>query len=197
MPNELEQLKRELKELKEQFYNHTHRGYDRSQKINTSTTATPAGSTTEIQLNDAGAFGTASDFTFDKAASGSFIAYLTAGSGANAGGNIEMAAGDGGSTGTGGDVIISAGDAGGAGDGDGGDIIFLHGVKNGTGRAGDTVLGSAVGTSDGGGFVFVPTCAGTPTGTPSTHTGTLAMVYDSTGNKLWVYDGGWIGVALA
>lgn len=43
------------------------------------------------------------------------------------------------------------------------------------------------------GFLYIPTCAGTPTGTPTTKTGTAPIVWDSTNNKLYVYDGGWIG----
>ena len=48
------------------------------------------------------------------------------------------------------------------------------------------------------GFLWLPTCAGTPTGVPSpTYTGAAAFVYDTSGNKIWVYDGGWIGVAVS
>lgn len=47
------------------------------------------------------------------------------------------------------------------------------------------------------GFTYVPTCAGTPTGVPTAQTGMVAMVFDTTNNKLWVYDGAWIGVVLA
>lgn len=44
------------------------------------------------------------------------------------------------------------------------------------------------------GHKYFPTCAGTPTGVPATKTGYVASVFDTTGNKLWVYDGGWITV---
>jgi hypothetical protein len=47
------------------------------------------------------------------------------------------------------------------------------------------------------GFLYVATCAGTPTGTPTAFTGRAPLVYDSNNNKLWIYDGGWIGVTLA
>lgn len=40
------------------------------------------------------------------------------------------------------------------------------------------------------GFIYIPTCAGTPTGTPSAQTGFAPMVVDSTNNKLYVYVGG-------
>lgn len=47
------------------------------------------------------------------------------------------------------------------------------------------------------GFLYVPTCAGTPTGVPTTQTGTAALVYDTTAHKLWVYDSGWKGIGLS
>jgi len=40
------------------------------------------------------------------------------------------------------------------------------------------------------GFTYIPTCAGIPSGVPAAETGTAAMVYDSTNNKLYVYGGG-------
>jgi len=60
-----------------------------------------------------------------------------------------------------------------------------------------TVGTAAIATTATDGFFYIPTCAGTPTGTPTALTGRAPMVYDSTGNKFWMYDGGWIGVALA
>lgn len=44
------------------------------------------------------------------------------------------------------------------------------------------------------GFSLIPTCAGTPTGVPVIGNG--AMVYDTTNNKLYVYNGAWKGVTL-
>lgn len=46
------------------------------------------------------------------------------------------------------------------------------------------------------GFLYLPSCAGTPTGTPSTVTGQNPIVYDTTANKLWVYNGSWRGIVL-
>lgn len=56
---------------------------------------------------------------------------------------------------------------------------------------------AAIATTATDGFLYIPTCAGAPTGTPTSKTGLAPMVYDSTNNKFWMYDGGWIGVALA
>lgn len=41
------------------------------------------------------------------------------------------------------------------------------------------------------GFVYIPTCAGTPTGVPTASTGTVAVVYDTTNNIIYVYNGAW------
>ena len=59
---------------------------------------------------------------------------------------------------------------------------------------GTVVVGNgAVSTTAGDGFLYIPTCAGTPTGTPVSHTGTVALVFDTTGHKFWIYDGAWKG----
>ena len=50
---------------------------------------------------------------------------------------------------------------------------------------------AALATNATGGFLFIPSCAGTPTGTPTTYTGRIAMVYDSTNDYLYVYNGSW------
>jgi hypothetical protein len=57
---------------------------------------------------------------------------------------------------------------------------------------GDTV---ALATNATNGFLYIPTCAGVPTGTPTAVTGKAAMVADTTGNKLYVYLGGaWVAM---
>lgn len=43
------------------------------------------------------------------------------------------------------------------------------------------------------GFLYIPTCAGTPTGTPTAFTGRVAMIYDTTNNKFYVYNTAWKG----
>ena len=59
---------------------------------------------------------------------------------------------------------------------------------------GNFILGTAaLATNAANGFVYIPTCAGTPTGTPTSVTGMVPMIYDSTNHKLYVYDGGWKG----
>lgn len=60
---------------------------------------------------------------------------------------------------------------------------------------GDVEIGvAAIGTTASAGFLNIPTCAGTPTGTPTPTTGLASVVYDSTNNKLYVYDGAWTAI---
>lgn len=62
----------------------------------------------------------------------------------------------------------------------------------------NVVVGSAaLSTSATDGFLYIETCAGAPTGVPTSYTGRVAMVYDTTNNKLYVYNSGWKGVTLA
>lgn len=81
--------------------------------------------------------------------------------------------------------------------------IQITAVAGGAGNAslqvtgGDVLLGpTGISTSATSGFVFVPGCAGAPTGVPSN--GGCPMIYDTTNNKLWVRNGGtWRGVVLS
>jgi hypothetical protein len=57
--------------------------------------------------------------------------------------------------------------------------------------AGSVVTGNgALATTATDGFLYVPTCAGTPTGTPTTITGMAPIVVNTTNNKLYFYSGG-------
>lgn len=47
------------------------------------------------------------------------------------------------------------------------------------------------------GFLYQPTCAGTPVGTPTSQTGTLPIVYDTTNNIPYGYNGSWRSLAGA
>jgi hypothetical protein len=47
--------------------------------------------------------------------------------------------------------------------------------------------GAALATNATDGFLYVPSCAGTPTGTPTAITGGIPIVVDSTNNKLYFY----------
>ena len=58
----------------------------------------------------------------------------------------------------------------------------------------------AIATTATSGFMYNASCAGTPTGVPTTVTGSVPFIFDtSTGTgKLWAYIGGsWVGVALS
>jgi len=57
--------------------------------------------------------------------------------------------------------------------------------------------GFALQTTSTDGFTYIPTCAGTPTGVPTTKAGTVALIFDTTNNRFYIYDGGWISVLLA
>lgn len=61
-------------------------------------------------------------------------------------------------------------------------------------NAGSVVVGNAaLATNATDGFLYISTCAGTPTGTPSAFAGRAAMIYDTTNHKFYIYDGGWKG----
>ena len=62
--------------------------------------------------------------------------------------------------------------------------LFVDG--NGSALAGQPSLA----TNATNGFLYVPTCAGTPTGTPTAITGMAPIVVDTTNNKLYFYSGG-------
>jgi len=58
-------------------------------------------------------------------------------------------------------------------------------------KAGNVVVNTAaLATTATDGFLYVPTCAGTPTGVPTTYTGRAPIVVNTTNNKLYFYSGG-------
>lgn len=64
--------------------------------------------------------------------------------------------------------------------------------------SGNVAIGNgALATNATDGFLYIPTCAGNPSGTPTSHTGRVAMVYDSSNDALFVYNGGWVSAAFA
>lgn len=57
--------------------------------------------------------------------------------------------------------------------------------------AGNVIVNTAaIATNATDGFLYVPSCAGTPTGTPTTYTGRVPLVVNTTNNKLYFYSSG-------
>jgi hypothetical protein len=50
--------------------------------------------------------------------------------------------------------------------------------------------GASLATTATNGFLYVPTCAGVPTGTPTAKTGYAPIVVDTTNNRWYFYSGG-------
>lgn len=61
---------------------------------------------------------------------------------------------------------------------------------------GNVIVGTAaIATNATNGFLYIPGCAGTPTGTPTTYTGRVPLVADTTNNKIYAYLGGsWVAL---
>jgi len=55
---------------------------------------------------------------------------------------------------------------------------------------------AALGTTTTDGFFYLRAMAGAPTGVPTAYTGRVAATYDSTNNKLYIYNGAWKSVTL-
>jgi hypothetical protein len=53
-----------------------------------------------------------------------------------------------------------------------------------------TIGGGLIATNATDGFIYIPTCAGTPTGAPTAKTGFSSVVVDATNGKLYFYSGG-------
>jgi hypothetical protein len=71
--------------------------------------------------------------------------------------------------------------------------INCNSLRASGGALGGVVVNNAtLATNATDGFLYISTCAGAPTGTPTAQTGTVAMVYDTTNNNLYIYSGsGW------
>lgn len=111
-------------------------------------------------------------------------------------GDVNITGGTPSTTGAGGNVFIAAGNANTTGAGKHVRLRAGQGL-GGTNVDGNVQLdpgrGAAISTTAQGGFVTIPTCAGTPTGTPlaaGVPTGSVPMVWDTTNNILWMYSGG-------
>ena len=62
----------------------------------------------------------------------------------------------------------------------------------------NVVLSStALATNATNGFTYIPTAAGAPTGVPTSFSGTVPMIYDTAGDKLYIYNGSWKSVGLS
>jgi hypothetical protein len=74
---------------------------------------------------------------------------------------------------------------------------LIHNEGAGTGADGSIAFNdAALATAATKGFVMIPSCAGAPTGVPADiPTGQIPLVFDSTNNKLYAYDGGWLSTA--
>lgn len=58
-------------------------------------------------------------------------------------------------------------------------------------------VAGALATTATNGFIYVETCAGTPTGVPTSITGSAPIIFDTSANKIWVYNSSWKGVAVS
>lgn len=62
---------------------------------------------------------------------------------------------------------------------------------SGQGSVVTNATGSALATTATDQFLYLPTCAGVPTGTPTSFTGAAALVVDTSDARLYFYSGGW------
>lgn len=143
------------------------------------------------------------------------------GSGSTDGGAITLTSGNGGASGAGGKITITMGSGVNfstgvityfpttgelrnvspnalTGNTDGGDFTYTMGSGAGTGSYGDFIVTPGVSTTTRkGGFLYIPISAGTPTGTPTNAGGNgVPLVYDTSNNKLYAYNGAWKSVTL-
>jgi hypothetical protein len=143
------------------------------------------GSTPKLTLNSTGLF---AGNGIDSASPSAGVVSATGGLGTNiAGASLTIRGGESTGSGAGGPIIFSTAAAGASG----------ATIRNATERAritstGNVVAGGSVAlaTTATDGFLYVPTCAGTPTGVPTAITGMAPIVVNTTNNKLYFYSGG-------
>lgn len=122
---------------------------------------------------------------------------VVAGTADTAGGNWTLKASKSTGAGVPGDIIFQTSGKGAASTTQNTLITALT-IKGGTtnntnvGQPSIVIGNAAIATNATDGFLYITTCAGTPTGTPTTFTGRVALCYDTTNHQLWVYDGGWL-----
>lgn len=113
---------------------------------------------------------------------------VVAGTSNTAGANFTITGSQGTGTGAGGSIIFQVAPAGSSGTAQNALARRFAIVGSGSVVVGDG--SNALGTTATDGFLYVPTCAGTPTGAPTTQTGSAPIVVDTTNNKLYFYSGG-------
>jgi hypothetical protein len=101
------------------------------------------------------------------------------------GNNLSLQGGAGRGTGIGGSITLDTASAGSSGS-----ILNSVSTKMTVDSKGNT-YGTAGTTNMSDGFIYVPSAAGPPSGTPSITSGNLPMYIDSSANKLYFYVGGW------
>ena len=111
----------------------------------------------------------------------------TGGSGTDiAGASLTLAGGRGTGTGAGGSLLFQTAPAGTTGTG-----LNTLATRLTIDQRGNIVPGTAaLATTATDGFLYLPTCAGTPTGVPTAYTGRVPVLFDTTGLKIWAYTGG-------